>query len=504
MSRKKPARARHAWPLLRALAACALLLPKPSSAAATLSPQPNSRLSSIRSVLDAQGDEQLQLFNVRGTVTRVSGRIALQDQTGAIEAEPRGAVMAEVGDEIEVTGRLQVRGDTRVLTDASLQDLWHSSPPPPLALQPDEAANGEHNDALVQVEGRLLRVAEERGGIRLQMEGGHQFFTAELTGVAQLPAAERKRMINLPASSIVRLVGVLSLRAQNSSSDGSFSLLLRQPADVDVIKGPPWGTSTHIAELIVVLLALGGAAQYMHMRTVRRQFRAILAERARIARDVHDTLAQGFAGIALQLEVVRGGLVRDPVSAEAHLRTALGMVRHCRAEAHRSISSLRAFSQAVPLKRMLSEMVASVTGASRATVHVHFQELASEPPQAVAEQIFRICQEAVANAVQHASASSISVVLRNTGGALELEVCDDGVGFDVASAYELQVDHFGLLGMRERAAQLGATWDLTSRPGHTRVHVRVPAPLTAARRGHRWFRIRSAGPESPLKREEVV
>ena len=440
-----------------------------------------NRLSSIRSVMEAPVDTP---FRVRGTVTRVSNTLVLQDQTGGVEALPSRTPVVEVGDEVEITGKAAARGDKRVLADAAAVDLWHSSPPPPLALQPDDAANGEHNDVLVQVEGRLLHVADEDGTVRLQMEGGHQFYTAELPHAEGLDTPARKRWLGLPINSVVRLTGVLSLHAQQYSvTDGSFSLLLREPDDAEVVKGPPWGTTAHIVELVLGLVVLGALMQAAHVHSVRRQFRAILAERARIARDVHDTLAQGFAGIALQLEVVRGDMGRDPAEAEGHLRMAVGMVRHCRAEAHRSISTLRAFSQPMPLEAMLREMVGSVTGASRAEIRVEVRPLTAVPPQPVAEQLFRICQEAVSNAVQHAAATRITVLLREVERALELSVCDNGHGFDVQAAGRPGDAHFGVLGMQERAAQLRARWRLTSHPGGTEVQVTVPARVAGASAG---------------------
>ncbi len=453
-------------------------------------------LTSIETATEAASMATRPLVTVRGTVTRVGERIILQDQTGALEAATQEPAMVEVGDEVEVTGRPAMQGNTHLLVDASVNALWHSSAPPPLALSADEAADGAHHEALVQVEGKLLRATDDGGTLRLQMEAGHQFFSAESTHNASLNETERARVESLQPDSTVRLTGVLQVRQQQySPAEGSFSLLLRDPADIEVVKGPPWGTPAHMLQLVLALLAVGGLMQFAHARSMRRQFTAILAERARISRDIHDTLAQGFAGIALQLEVVRGDMQRDPALAEAHLHTAVGMVRHCRAEAHRSISTLRAFSKPVGLDQMLTDLIASVTSASQTTVHLNLEVLSPAPCQQTAEQIFRICQEAVSNAVQHAAPPNLWVDLQAHQDAVRLTVRDDGCGFNVDRAGQQQAVHFGIIGMQERAAHLRARFCLRSQPGETVVQLTVPCRSTAQAH-RRWLparRERSTG-----------
>lgn len=450
-------------------------------AEATGSPTP---LVSIKSALEPASGVHASRLTVRGTVTRVSERIVLQDQTGALEVAAHDLPVLEVGDEVEATGRPVMQGSTRLLADAVVKTLWRSSPPPPLALSADEAANGERNEMLVQVEGKLLRTVDDANAIRLQLEAGHQFFSADLSGVGAISDADRRRIVELPVNSIIRLTGVLQVRQQQySPAAGSFSLLLRDAMDVDVVKGPPWGTPAHIVGLVLALVALCGLMQFAHVRSMRRQFVAILAERSRISRDVHDTLAQGFAGIALQLEVVRGDLKRSPEQAESHLQTAAGMVRHCRAEAHRSISALRAFARPAPLNQMLEELVTAMTGGAAVEVHLQLESLSRTPDQRAAEQLFRICQEAVANAVQHAQSRHITVALKESEESLCLVVHDDGCGFNVDRTGRHQAEHFGITGMQERAAHLGACFHLTSKPGSTKVEVSVPHSASAGPRG---------------------
>ena len=237
----------------------------------------------------------------------------------------------------------------------------------------------------------------------------------------------------------------------------------------------------HVIELITALVLCAVIIQVVHVRTVERQFAAVLGERARIARDIHDTLAQGFAGIAMQLEVVKSSLPRDKLLAEEHLRTALGMVRHRRAEAHRAIATLRAFSSTMPLDRVLCEMVTNLSATSSTALHIEVVPLCHEVPQDTAEQVFRICQEAVANCLQHAHARNAWVQLSESARSLELTVRDDGTGFDPEQVSSAPMIHFGLSGMRERVFRVKGRLTIDSGAHGTTVQVSVPIALSRPR-----------------------
>ena len=432
-----------------------------------------SPLASIEAIVGTHSKHAAGPVTIRGTVTYVGRFVTLQDQTGAIKVIPLKSSMLSLGDEAEAVGTDLFQEQSHTIVNARVMSLWRSSPPPPLALTPDDAADGEHNDYLVQVQGKLLRVDHDEGLTRLQMEGDHQFFSVESD---DLPSGPDGRFSALKPNSILRLTGVLSVsREQYSTSAGSFRIYLRSPADVSLVSAPPWGTLDHIAECIVALVLCAVFIQVVHVRNVERQFAAILEERARIARDIHDTLAQGFAGIAMQLEVVKVSLTRDHSLADEHLRTALAMVRHSRAEAHRSIASLRAFSSAMRLDEMFGEMVASLSSTSATRLHLEADPpLRHAVPQDTAEQLFRICQEALANCMQHAHARNAWIQISESDGALELRVWDDGNGFDPDQIACSPMIHFGLIGMRERVSRIKGHLTIASGAHGTSVHVRVP------------------------------
>jgi two-component system, NarL family, sensor kinase len=196
-------------------------------------------------------------------------------------------------------------------------------------------------------------------------------------------------------------------------------------------------------------------------------------ERNRLAREIHDTLAQGLTATALQLESADALL--DAGSGKAHepLRRALSLTRSNLEEARRSVLDLRA----APLEgRPLSEALKALVERWEAETGIAARYRAvngSRPlPPRVEAALYRICQEALTNAARHAGAGRLSVRLVATPERVRLVVEDDGRGFD---ASEVPEDRHGLVGMRERAEMLGGNLEVRSEPGAgTRIEATVP------------------------------
>jgi ligand-binding sensor domain-containing protein/signal transduction histidine kinase len=215
----------------------------------------------------------------------------------------------------------------------------------------------------------------------------------------------------------------------------------------------------------VCLLALALLAWLLfrlRVRGMRAQFSAVLAERTRIAREIHDNLAQEMAGISVQLEVV-ARTMPPGAAAMTYLDRARRQVRHGLAEARRYVWELR--SPALDnddLPTALAETARRLTHdtAVRAKVEVNgtFRPLA----QLVEDNLLRIGQEAINNAVKHAQAQRIFVNLVFDARRVQLIVRDDGRGFDNQVAAN---GHFGLIGMRERAEKIGGTLSIQSSDG---------------------------------------
>jgi two-component system NarL family sensor kinase len=198
-------------------------------------------------------------------------------------------------------------------------------------------------------------------------------------------------------------------------------------------------------------------------------------ERNRLAREIHDTLAQGMAAIALQLETADALLEtnRDPERIRRTIQQALALTRANLEEARRSVLDLRA----APLEgRTLGEALPALVEewTSKQGLHVRCDVIGAQRPlpHRVEAGLYRIAQEAVGNVVRHAKAKHLTVQLTATPEYVELRVEDDGQGFE---AEQVSKERFGLIGLNERARLLGGSVQLCSEPGEgTALEVRVP------------------------------
>lgn len=215
--------------------------------------------------------------------------------------------------------------------------------------------------------------------------------------------------------------------------------------------------------------------------------RAVAAEeRNRLAREIHDTLAQELAALTMQLEVADSiaGAGADGRLAEA-LARALDLARSALDEARRSVLELRAAPlEGRTLADALEELAAEMRAAAAGTLDVRverggFGREAEDLPAAVEVGLYRIAQQALGNVARHAGAARAVVRLAHEPGCVRLRVEDDGAGFDPAAA---PPGRFGLIGMSERARLLGGTLAVRSAPGGgTAIDVTVPLRAPAGR-----------------------
>jgi signal transduction histidine kinase/ligand-binding sensor domain-containing protein len=214
----------------------------------------------------------------------------------------------------------------------------------------------------------------------------------------------------------------------------------------------------------------------LRLRQIRQRFSLVLEERGRLAREIHDTLAQGFVGISSQLDAVALTLNGHLDLARKHLELARKMVRHSLTEARRSVMDLRASAlEGHDLPAALSEAAPQWTAGSPVQIRVNVEGESCLLPEETEQHLLRIAQEAVTNAVKHARASHVNIHLEIAQRKLSLRVADNGRGFEQDEAFSEVGGHFGLLGMRERAERLGGELQLHSEPGHgTEVEVTVP------------------------------
>jgi signal transduction histidine kinase/ligand-binding sensor domain-containing protein len=229
---------------------------------------------------------------------------------------------------------------------------------------------------------------------------------------------------------------------------------------------------------VLAVIAAGWAVYHLRLRQIRYRFAVVLEERARLAREIHDTLAQGFVGIVSQLDAVAMAMPEGNNRARQFLDLARKMARHSLTEARRAVSDLRAsVLEGRDLAAALNSGAQMWTAGSGVQVEVNVSGEPKALPSDMEQHLLRIAQEAVTNVLKHAGASKVWVKLHMEARKLYLRVADNGHGFEQKDAFSSKVGHFGLLGMRERAERLGGELHLASHPGEgTEVEVTVPLP----------------------------
>jgi ligand-binding sensor domain-containing protein/signal transduction histidine kinase len=242
--------------------------------------------------------------------------------------------------------------------------------------------------------------------------------------------------------------------------------------------------------LALALLVLGYLVYRWRVLEVEAQWAAVLRERGRIAREIHDTLAQGFVGVSVQLELVARLLAGSREAAPKstmepvveQLDQARALVRASLAEARTSIWDLRSGAVGAPdqsidqpedLPSRLRRSCTRIAGGSSTKVYLQVKGTYRPVSPRIEEELLRIGQEAVANAVRHAAASRIDVQLIYEAVRVSLRVEDDGRGFTPGT--DGPEGHYGIRGMQERAVEIDAALSLESTVGEgTRVSVEAP------------------------------
>ena len=423
-------------------------------------------------------------IHVQGVVTlhRPGRFLYLRDDGGPLRVESRAEGTLAPGDEIDVVG-FPGPGEYRpLLQDASYRKRGRRQSPEPLPVRADQAMSGDVDGDLIRIEGTLVERLAPEGESRLVLQSPLHVFEAALPEAGAFDGLRR--------GSRLSVTGIAVVTGDAARVPQSFQVLLRAPTDVVLLEPAPWWTRRRALVAVAGLIGVAAGA-FTWVATLRRRVReqtevlrsrlgreAALEERTRLARELHDTLEQNLAGIGYALEAVKHTL-DHPGVARSHLDRALGHVDQSMGEARRAVSALRPRvleegDLASALHKLAGEMTRG--GVARADVDVSGSPWPLLPK--VEDHLFRIGQEAITNALKHAGADRLRIELRFADAALELVVRDDGGGFDTAARSD--DDHFGLVGMRERAAKVGATLDIRSARGQgTTVRVSVARQAAA-------------------------
>lgn len=430
---------------------------------------------------------------------RVRGVVGYQQPGKALflQAEGRGLrVLSEqdtklnIGDLVDAVGFAAMGESAPVLRDAVFHRLGSQEPVKPIRF--DISVPWERYDgAVIAIEATVLGRDAKPEGVRflLQQEPQHALFQATLS-----PVDTASPLWSVPLNSRVRVTGICLVQSGGLwSVPQSFRMLLRSPDDLVVLHAPSWWNLRHtlwvlsgtVGALLLVMawIVVLGRRLREQMELIRQKIRsgAVLQERNRIARELHDNLEQELAGITMQLDLAVDCFQHVPKIARQALETARDMSRHSMLDARRSVWDLRChLLEEGDLVSALRQAVQPAAPYDHVKVEVGVTGKPVRLPAPIEMNLLRIGQEAVANAIRHGGARVVQAVLQYEQNKVRLAVTDDGRGFRPQDT--TPSGHFGLLDMRERAHSMGSVLQVESEPERgTRVAVEIPMKETVVR-----------------------
>jgi signal transduction histidine kinase len=463
----------------------------------------------------------------------------LQDATGGLQVKTRQLdPPVRPGDVVEAIGFADFEQFLPVLQDATFRRVEGASSTPVIkTVTLEELEAGFHHAELIAVRGRLMdrtmhdaalrNPAAQPAHVSLTIQTSNFLFTAE----APL-THPRTELTSIPLGSILELTGVCLLRINRGrtleSGDvgtmQSLQMLLPSVSSVRVLQRPSWLTPRRLgiglaASSGVLLLAIGwsitvsrknAALQVLVREKMKAQdelqkahdeldervkertaqlkfemdarkesevrFKATLAERTRLAQELHDTTEQSLTGISLQLDTAAKLFEKGSDGATRHLEVARVLMSRSQMELRRSIWDLRSreleqFDLPNALRVSAREILADTEVEADLTLTGQAHSLSE-----VAEQnLLRIGREALTNVVKHAHATQVQLGLSYGPETVTLRIQDDGRGFRPAEVPGSREGHFGLLGMSERAKRFHGELRVISAPGSgTCLEVEIP------------------------------
>ena len=390
-----------------------------------------------------------------------------------------------LSDGIEAT---QMHGGTQPAGCITLSgELWFPSNRGPVRILPDQTRQGDLPQVVVEEvlvdgreapssgrlvvppgEGRLqidynaIRLrSQERIRFRYMLEGfEHEWTEALSSRVAYYT--------NLPAGKYRFRVQAFEMNMPDKVTEASLAIEWRPHL---------YRTGWFLALCSALLLAAAVVAYRLRLRQVHARFEAVLEERNRIAREMHDTVIQGCTSTSALLEAVVSLGDNGLGPARELLDCARDQARATADEARRAVWNLRQDGTTSPdLGLLLDQMAKQVSHASHVPVRFGVSGKPVPLDREVEYVLLMVAREAAYNAVHHAQPQEVRISVHFEAGSLCMRVIDDGRGFDPEEALAIQTAHFGLVGMRERIEHLGGRFEVRSSPGKgTQLSVELPA-----------------------------
>jgi signal transduction histidine kinase len=416
-------------------------------------------------------------------VHRDGETIYLNDGTAGLALRGPGAVQFKRGDWVEAVGFMDIESSLPVVSDAVIL----LAQPAGGGIIPARVSFGELLDGLkhssyVTLRGELIDRMRTPGPMAdstlvIALKTPEGVFTAELGNPPESSAA-----MNYQIGCSLDVAGVCQVYTDAQGNPTGFKILVPDAADIRLVKAESFFTVRRL--LVILSVTLGVlliATAYAYFSTRRNMLlraeigerRAVSAERSRLARDLHDTLEQGLTGIHLQLHSISPALEEASAETQKRLESVRSLVLQCHTEMRQSIWALRSAAlEQFDLGDALKRIADSLALDSGIKVELQQRREPVRIPPLIEDNLLRIGQEAVTNAVKHAKAGRIRIELFITSSYLSLTVSDDGCGGEA----QTRPGHFGLVGMRERTARIGGKLKIYRNSGggtSVRVEVRL-------------------------------
>lgn len=284
--------------------------------------------------------------------------------------------------------------------------------------------------------------------------------------------------------------GVYRFRVEGAESRGPWSEPGREIA-IEML--PPWWLAGWFrAACVLIVLLLFWLLYQIRMRQLKRQFNTALEarvdERTRIARELHDTLLQSFNGLLLRFQAVSNILPGRPDEAKQRIDRAIEQASDAITEGRDAVQQLRSGAlSSIDLDQAIGNFARELFTGTTTDANPEFQIQVEGTPRSlnpiVRDEVYRIGVEALRNAIRHANAQRIEVEIRYGEHELRLRLRDNGKGIDpLILDHEHSPGHWGLRGMRERARQVGGTFEVWSqRDTGTEIELNIPAAYAYAK-----------------------
>ena len=403
---------------------------------------------------------------IQGTVISAPPFTDIQDDSGALivpYVDPK--VKLKLGDVVEAHGTVISERFRSRLEDAEVRVLWSDMPVPPLAVTTSQLTDGHYRGRSIEVEATLVSVTPRPAGYELILKDGDLTFRGIGSPNFQLNLA------NVEIGSRLRLRGMATAAPEFTNDVFPFVIFI---AHADVVSGPPWWSPRHIALLLFACISLLLSVQFAVHRLQQWHLQSVLKEREQLAFEMHDTLAQSFTGLAYQLNAASLEW-RGESQIKAHVHNALQMVHLSHKEAGRTIAALRPqFRDAATILSALKESAERVIDGGPLEITTSLIGRNTRLPVQVTDALFRIGQEAISNAIQHAACTTLTIDLVLSGRQAQLCIRDNGRGFDSRMEHK----GLGIDGMRSRAEKIRGHFEIVTHPGSgTTITVRAPLPI---------------------------